>query len=58
LARYRQIVADLSRAASRIGEVRESLRELLGEVRVGRNAAGRPVARIGLQVSDGSGGRI
>lgn len=57
LTRYRSMVADLSEATgSRTGEVREVLRELLGEVRVGTNEAGRPVARIGLHVSDGSGG--
>ena len=59
LARYRQMVADLSGATgARIGEVRDALRQLLGEVRVGVDAAGRPVARLGLHVSDGSGGRI
>lgn len=59
LVRYRHMVTDLSRAAgSRTGEVRDALRELVGEVRIGLDPAGRPVARFGLQVSDGSGGRI
>lgn len=59
LVRYRQIVTNMSRATgARIGEARDALRELLGEVRIGLNAAGRPVARFGLHVSDGSGGRI
>lgn len=59
LTRYRSMVADLSGATgSRTGEVRDALREMLGQVPVGLNEAGRPVARIGLHVSDGSGGRI
>ena len=59
LIRYRQMVADLSGATgARIGEVRDALRQLLGEVRVGTDSAGLPVARFGLHVSDGSGGRI
>ena len=59
LIRYRQMAPDLTRATgARIGEARDTLRELLGEVRVGQDASGRPVARFGLQVNDGSGGRI
>lgn len=59
LVRYREMVSDLSRATgARIGEARDALRELLGQVRVGIDTAGRPVARFGLQVSDGSGGRL
>jgi site-specific DNA recombinase len=59
LVRYREMVSDLTTATgARIGEVRDALRELLGQVRVGLDLSGRPVARFGLQVSDGSGGRI
>lgn len=59
LARYRDVVGDLNGATvTRTAEVRDTLRELLGQVRVGIDLAGRPVARFGLQVSDGSGGRI
>lgn len=59
LIRYRQMVSDLTGAAeSRMGEVREALRELLGDVRIRIDPAGRPLARFSLQVSDGSGGRI
>lgn len=59
LVRYRQMVGNLSCATgARTGEVRDALRELLGQVQVGIDPAGRPVARFGLQVSDGSGGRI
>lgn len=60
MKRYRQRAHDLSDVAgSRIATVRECLRELLGgEVRVGADASGRPVATMNLQVSDGSGGRI
>jgi len=59
LARFRDVVGDLNGATvTRTGEVRDTLRELLGQVRVGEDLAGRPVARFGLQVSDGSGGVI
>lgn len=59
MVRYRTMVADLITATkSRTGEVREALRELLGDVKVGLDPSGRPVARFGLQVSVGSGGRI
>lgn len=59
LSRYRGMVADLTGAAgSRIVEVREALRQLLGTVQVGPDGAGRPVASFGLQVNDGSGGMI
>ena len=58
-ARYRAMVEDMTGAVgSRIDEVREALRELLGTVQVGPDGAGRPVASFGLQVNDGSGGRI
>ena len=59
MARYGRMVAELSTAAgARTGELREALREMLGDVRVGLNKKGRVRARFGLQVSDGSGGRI
>lgn len=47
LVRYREMVPDLARATGAgIGEVRDAQRKLLGQV------------RVGLQVSNGSGGRI
>ena len=59
MARYRRMVKNLRQVAgTRIGEVRDALRDLLGTIPVGLDAAGRPVAKVGLQVSVGSGGRI
>ncbi len=56
-AAHMQMVAGLSRAAgSRTGELRDALRELLGDIRIGVSPTGRPVVRFGLHVRDGSGG--
>ena len=57
LVRYGEMVAGLTHVAgARTGEIRDALREALGDVRIGTDRTGRPVARFGLQVSDGSGG--
>ena len=57
MVRYRGMVSMLSEAAGpRVGEVRDALREMLGQVRVGLDGAGRVYGRTGMQLSDGSGG--
>lgn len=59
MSRYGRMMTNLRGvAATRLGQVRDALRELIGTIPVGPDSTGRPVARIGLQVSDGSGGRI
>lgn len=60
LDEYREVLTDLTTATGeRITEARDALRELLGDIPVGRDPSGRPFAGMPpVYMDNGSGGRI